>query len=118
MAVSPNGKFLVGLDPAAVTAIAPLTDIYYGKSPKVVEDILMTRVSANLDAKKWDVALEAMDDLEQRGSAVGENFHFVQIDALVLAGRKAEAQKKAGAFIDKYGDKSAHYRRMIEILAQ
>ena len=34
------------------------------------------------------------------------------------AGRKAEAQKKAGTFIDKYGDKSAHYRRMIEILAQ
>ncbi len=117
LSVSPNGKFVLHHDPSLPVTLISLTDPFSGLSRKVVEDILMTRVTANLKAEKWSVALDAMTELESRGAEVGENFHFYQVDTLVKAGRKVEAQKKAADFLTRYGEKSQHYKRMIEILA-
>lgn len=117
LAVSPNGRFVLSNDPSLPVTLISLTDPFSGLSRKVVEDILMTRVTTNLKAEKWSVALDAMTELETRGAEVGENFHFYQVDTLVKAGRKVEAQKKAADFLTRYGEKSQHYQRMIEILA-
>jgi hypothetical protein len=116
--LSPDNRFFVQESFLKPQPIAFLTDPYFGKSEEVVVDLLMARIVKMLGESRWDDALPAFAELEGRGGDLPEDFYFYQADTLAQAGHKAEAQKKADVFVSKYGRKSKHYGRMIEILAQ
>ncbi len=116
--LSPDNRFYLQESFAKPQPIAALTDPYFGKSEEVIVDLLMARIVRMLGENRWNDALPAFDELEGRGGDLPEDFYFYQADTLAQAGRKVEAQKKADAFIIKYGRQSKHYGRMIEILAQ
>lgn len=113
---SPDGKLFVYN--GNVYPGATITDPYYGKSSKIVEDIIMVRITTAIGENKWEEAISSFDELESRGVNLPESFYYYQIDTLMKAGKKELAHQKAERFISNYGDKSSHYARMIEILAQ
>jgi hypothetical protein len=116
--VSPDNRFFIQASFVKPLPIGYLTDPYFGKSDEVVVDLLMARIVKMLGENRFGDALPAFTELEGRGGALPEDFYFYQADTLARAGRVAEAQKKADAFVARYGRKSKHYGRMIEILAQ
>jgi len=113
---SPDGKLFVYN--GNVYPGATITDPYYGKSSKLVEDIIMVRITTAIGANKWEEAISSLDELENLGVNLPESFYYYQIDTLMKAEKKEQAHQKAEAFILKYGDKASHYSRMVEILSQ
>ncbi len=116
--VSPNGRFVIHGPYKEPRPVAMLTDLHFGMTPELVVDVLMARITKALAENRFADALPPLAEIEAMGLPLDEDFYFYQADTLARAGQADQARAKASAFVARYGRKSTHYARMVEILAQ
>ncbi len=81
-------------------------------------EVTMQKITTLLKAKKYNESLPYFAELESSGETLPDSFHYYYIDALDKAGESEQAQRRAAAYLDKYGRKGRYFKPVVEIVSR
>ncbi|WP_326999098.1 hypothetical protein [Comamonas testosteroni] len=92
----------------------PLSEI----DPAIAQDILLSKITANIADGKFAEALPGFERIERLGAELPESFYFYYIQALDKSDKKDEARTRSLTYLKKYGKAGQYYNQVVEVMSR